>query len=119
MKEYSRKNVITKFIISTVIGEGAVAAMLIAGGGFSYFGDNVAVALPVLIFALLFMPFGIMSYFFMDWKKFLIGIIAPIPIISTFPPAFKALFYAFKAFISILKHEETFTVGKKPEENNE
>lgn len=118
MKEYTRKSLITRFIISAVIGDGFVVgfviAMLIVGDGASFFDGNIAVLIPVFLFAIMAMPLEVMS-FMLNFKKIMVGFIAPIPIISSLIEYFKGMFYAVKAFISILKKEETFTIGSRDE----
>ena len=69
------------FIVSGVLDVVQIIAMMIMLGGFSAFGESVAVALFVFVGGIVLLPFVYMSLL-LNWKKILIGMIAPIPIVS-------------------------------------
>ena len=57
-----------------------------------------------------------------NWKKFLLGYIAPIPILSAIIQYIKAIGYGIKAVVAILKKKDSVVIGKpqqteEPEEN--
>lgn len=115
MKTFTRKKLTTMFIISVVIGIAAIIALIIVGG---LMEESIGMALILLVAAVIVFPFEIMG-FLLNWKKILIGFIAPIPIVSYLIEWLKGTIYAVKAFISILKKQETFTIGHPAEENEE
>ena len=48
-------------------------------------------------------PFIVLG-FFLNWKKILMGIIAPIPILSMIIQYFAGMFMGYRAFFWLLKH---------------
>lgn len=47
-----------------------------------------------------------------NWKKFLLGYIAPIPILSAIIQYIKAIGYGIKAVVAILKKKDSVVIGK-------
>lgn len=111
MKVYSRKKLQTMFIVSVVLDVVQIIAMMIMLGGFSAFGESVAVALFVFVGGIVLLPFVYMSLL-LNWKKILIGMIAPIPIVSFMKQWYiNGIIYAVKAFIVILKKKDRLVIN--------
>lgn len=110
MKVYSRKKLQTMFIVSVVLDIVQIIAMMIILGGFSAFGESVFVSLFVFVGGIVLLPLVYMSLL-LNWKKILIGMIAPIPIISSMKQMyFNGIIYAVKALIVILKKKDRLVI---------
>ncbi len=110
MKVYKRKTLITMFIVSVVLALVCVVAMVIVNGGLNGLGGSVGMALIILITALPFIPFEVMG-FLLNWKKILIGFIAPIPLISYLKQwLINGTVCAVKALIVIIKKKDHLVV---------
>lgn len=77
-------------------------------GGGTTFGDILTAALYVAGAIVLF-PTSVMAMSF-NFGNMLIGIIAPIPILSYFIEFFKAYIYVIKALVVIFKGQEKLTI---------
>lgn len=98
------------FIASIVLDVIQLVAMMIMLGGFSAFGDNVFVALFVFVGGIVALPFVYMALL-LNWKKILIGMIAPIPILSSMKQCyFNGIIYAVKALIVIIKKKDRLVI---------
>ena len=99
------------FIVSAVLSVIQIVVMMIlGGGGISAFGDSIFVALFVLIGGIALLPFVWMSML-LNWKKILIGFIAPIPILSSMKQMyFNGIIYAVKALIVIIKKKDRLVI---------
>lgn len=64
----------------------------------------------LLIFTCL--PISFMSFFFINWKKAIIGMVAPIPVLSYCIACFKGLGYTFGALIALIRGKESYTFNK-------
>ncbi len=110
MKVYERKKLTTLFIVSAVLSVAQIIAMAILGGGMSAFGDSLGVALIILVCGLPLLPFVMMALL-LNWKKILIGMIAPIPILSMMKQWYiNGIIYAVKAFIVIVKKRDRLVI---------
>lgn len=69
---------------------------------------GISVCYPVIFLGLSF-----------NWKKFLLGYIAPIPILSAIIQYIKAIGYGIKAVVAILKKQDSVVIGKKVIEETE
>ena len=105
------------YIASAVIAIGMLIFMIFVSGAVEFTGiSSIDFALTVLLAAIMF-PIeacGIM----LNWKKILKGFIAPIPILSYFIQCFVSFWYAIKALISIIKHQD-LVIGKPVDEDDE
>lgn len=123
MKIYTREQLIKRLKICTVLGiilslisvffivvgaviaeEATVADIMFSAGMFVF----CAVVYTVNFFGLSF-----------NFKKFLLGYIAPIPIVSAVIENFKAYVYAIKGIIVIVKNREELTIGTPSDENDD
>ncbi len=86
--------------------------------GSTTFGDILMIALYVAGAVILF-PTSVMAMSF-NFGNMLIGIIAPIPILSYFIEFFKAYVYVIKALIVIFRREEKLVIvlNKKNKKND-
>lgn len=110
MKVYKRKTLITMFIVSVVLTVVYIVATMILGGGLSAFGDSIGMVLIILVCSVPLLPFVFMS-FILNWKKILIGMIAPIPILSSMKQCyFNGIIYAVKALIVIIKKKDRLVI---------
>lgn len=113
MKVYERKKLTTMFIVSAVLSVIVIVVTMIMGGGMSAFGDNLGFALISLVFAILLFPLVWMA-FLLNWKKILVGFVAPIPIVSYMKQwYFNGIIYAVKAFIVIIKKKDRLVIYDK------
>lgn len=115
MKTYTREQLLKRLKISIVLGVilalitvvATVGLAIVAGEGTVIdviFGAGMGV-FCALIFTLNF--FGLSFNF----RKFLLGYIAPIPILSAVIENLKAYIYAVKGIMVIIKHEDCLTIG--------
>lgn len=114
---YSRETLIKRFKICIIIGVivavilGAINIILpILAGEFTFEAVLFFVyifVLSAIIFPLQFVGFTINGTF----KKFLIGYIAPIPVLSALIETLKAFYYGIRAAIVIFKNQESLVIG--------
>lgn len=98
------------FIVAIVIAVVQIVAMAIVGGGMAGFGDNLGMAIIILLCSVPLLPFAYVGLF-LNWKKILIGIIAPIPLLSYFKQfLINGMICAVKAFIVIVKKKDRLVV---------
>lgn len=110
MKVYKRKTLTKMFIVSAVLALVCMIAMVILNGGLNGLGGSAGMALIILIIALPFIPFEVMG-FLLNWKKILIGFVAPIPIISYLKQwMINGTICAVKALIVIIKKKDHLVV---------
>lgn len=110
MKVYKRKTLITMFIVSAVLSVIQVIAMMIINGGLAAFGDNLGVVLIILICGLALLPFVMMALL-LNWKKILIGMIAPIPLLSSMKQWYiNGIIYAVKSLVVIVKNKDRLVI---------
>ncbi len=92
-------------IISAVIAVAMVIFMLLGPtetlGGKTIV--NMMITCPIMFFGLFI---SITECVFMNWKKMIIGIIAPIPMLSGMIECFKAAFYGLKGLVCLFKHQD-------------
>lgn len=111
---YTREQLLKRFKISCILG--LIISVAMVAINFSIM--NEITVLSVLTYAGVFVvsaicyPIIFMGLSF-NWKKFLIGYIAPIPILSALIEYVKAMVYGIKAAIAILKKKESVVIGKK------
>ena len=111
MKRYSREKLIRIYIVCAVLG---VISFFVAWG-VSKVDYNMWQLLILVPFSIVGLPISFCALF-LNFKKIIIGMIAPIPIISWFIEGCKGIVYAIKALICIFKHQE-LVIGEK--ENKE
>lgn len=116
MKVYTREALIKRFKVCMVLGVildivviiANIALPIVAGVDIPVIVLLVSALSLVIcapIFAVCFLG---MSF---NFKKILIGFIAPIPILSYCIECFKAIYYGIKAVIVIVKKQDQFTIG--------
>lgn len=111
MKTYSKKQIIRQLIISGVLAVATLIIMLITKvWDFSTASIGYTLIMMVGMFTLL--PFSYMSWFYVHWKKAIIGMVAPIPVLSYTICMFKGMGFAFLALIALIKGEEEYTFNK-------
>ena len=112
MKKYSREQLKKRLIVCTVLG---VITGVVLG-----IGNAVMGALPLgagallALGAIVIFPIELFGMTF-NFGKMLLGMIAPIPILSMFIEIFKSYVYAIKGIIVIVKKQDYLTIGKKEE----
>ncbi|MBQ7004995.1 MAG: hypothetical protein IJN68_01035 [Clostridia bacterium] len=123
MKVYTREQLIKRLKICGIIGIICVIPFIFLtiipmfSEGSTTFGDILMIALYIAGAIILF-PTSVMAMSF-NFGNMLIGIIAPIPILSYFVEFFKAYYYVIKALIVILRQEEKLVIvlNKKSNKN--
>lgn len=115
MKTYTKKNLITKLVISVAVSIIAIIVMY-ATGLWNFEGESMLYAIIMIFASLIFMPFGVYSCFFIRWGKALSGILFPIPVVSYMLECFKGLIPAALSIVALIKGKETFTYGKSDDE---
>ncbi len=124
MKVFTREQLIKRLKICGIIGIICVIPFIILtivpmfSDGSTTFGDILMIALYVAGAVILF-PTSVMAMSF-NFGNMLIGIIAPIPILSYFIEFFKAYVYVIKALIVIFRREEKLVIvlNKKNKKND-
>ncbi len=103
------------FIVAGVFSVLQMLITLIGGiaSADGYAGAVVTAVLSALI-ALPLVPFTWVGLF-LNWKAMLIGVIAPIPIVSSIIESFRGLVFAVKAFMVIVKKQDVLLVGSREE----
>lgn len=101
MKRYTREKLIRIYIVSAVLGAISFFVGWFASIGAGY---NVLQLLILVPFSIAALPVSFCALR-LNLKKILIGMIAPIPILSCFIEYTKGLVYAVKALICIFKHK--------------
>lgn len=111
MKTYSKKQIIKQIIISAVIALITFIALMVSGlWSFSDSSIGYTIIMAVAIFTLF--PIGFMSFFYIDWKRAIIGMIAPIPVLSYVICCCKGMFFTFCALFSLIRGKEEYTFNK-------
>ena len=108
MKVYKNSTLKKIWIVSAVLGVAGYIPVIILDGGESLYILMTPIMLPALII-------GIGSFAFINWKKAIIGFIAPIPVISYIIEGFKGIFHAFRSLVALFKKKD-FVIGK-PEQD--
>ena len=117
---YSRAQLLKRFKICCILG--LIFSIAMVAINFSFM-DEITVG-SVFKFAAVFVgsfvcyPVIFLGLSF-NWKKFLLGYIAPIPILSAIIQYIKAIGYGIKAVIAILKKQDSVVIGKKVIEETE
>lgn len=113
---YSRETLIKRFKICFILGIISAVALVginiyaaIEGGFTMMIAITLAACLvaSLVVFPIEFLGFTINGTF----KRSLIGMIAPIPVISGCIECFKALYYGIRAIIVIVKKQDSLVVG--------
>ncbi len=96
------KNSILKkiWIVSAISCVILYISVLIISGADSLYILMTPLFLPVFIIS-------VGSFAFINWKKALIGLFAPIPIISYMIECFKGIFHAFRSLVALFKKNES------------
>lgn len=115
MKVYSREQLIKRFKICVVLGV-IMAIAMVAINLSGMLGDisvgGVFMWAIALIIGLIAFPVWCLGVSF-NFGKMMLGLIAPIPLLSYFIEACKAYVYGIKAIIVIVKKKDSLVVGKK------
>lgn len=111
MKTYTRKNLITKLIISVVAAVVTLIVMF-ATGLWNFEGESMLYLIVMIPAFLVVLPFSYYSGFFVNWKKAFSKMLFPIPLISYLIECCKGFVPAAKSIVAIIKKQETFTYGK-------
>lgn len=102
-----------RFKISCILG--LIVSIAMVAVNFYYMG-TISVAAVVeyaVVFLISFICYPVIFLgLSFNWKKFLLGYIAPIPILSALIQYFKAMGYGIKAVIAILKKKDSVVIGK-------
>ncbi len=102
MKHYTNEKLKKIFIICGILGVITFIPLLILGSAEGDFGFY-------LLLTPLFLPCLIISYaslIFMNWKKAIIGVVFPIPVLSYMIETFKGVWKAIKAFIALIRRKD-------------
>lgn len=108
-----RKKLNVYLIVALVLTVVQMIAMFIVNDGAMGTGD-IGSTLIMLLVSIVLLPFFYMG-FFINWKKTLLGIIVPIPILSMLIEWFKGAFYGFKGFLVVVKKQDALIIGKEEE----
>lgn len=111
MKTYTKEQIIKQLIISAVLAAIACVVMLVSGL-WDLSGMPIGGLLIAIPMAMICLPISFMSLIYMNWKKAIIGFIAPIPILSYWIEAFKGIFRAFGAIFSLIRGKDLYTFNK-------
>lgn len=124
MKVYTREQLIKRLKICVVIGLIASVAFMILGvspmlstSESRTIGDVLLVAAYFVGAAILF-PISLLAMSF-NFGRMMLGMIAPIPILSYFIEFFKAYVYAIKALIVIFKRDEKLVIASSKKSKEE
>jgi len=109
MKVYKRKTLTIMLIISAVLMLAYLIALMVMSGGLSAFGSDLGFALIMLIGGIPAGTLGTMATI-LNFKKSLIGFIAPIPVLSFFIEFVKGIIYSVKAIIVIIKKKDRLVI---------
>jgi|GEM_PF-3465887 len=109
MRRIPRKTVLTIFIISCVLSIASLIVMFTAGGRQGY---NTLEVILFIFFGIVVLPIEFTGMI-LNIKKILIGIIAPIPIISYVIENVKGFIYGVKALICIVKRQDELIIGNQ------
>lgn len=110
---YTKEQLLKRFKICCILG--LIISIAMVAINFSIM-EEITVA-SVFTFAVVFLisfvcyPVIFLGLSF-NWKKFLLGYIAPIPILSAIIQYIKAIGYGIKAIIAILKKKDSVVIGK-------
>ncbi len=86
--------------------------VMLATGLWDFSTESIGFTIIMIIAVFALMPISFMSIFFINWKKALIGMIAPIPVLSYCIHCFKGLWKTFLALIALIRGKEEFTFNK-------
>ncbi|MBQ6119038.1 MAG: hypothetical protein IJK98_07375 [Clostridia bacterium] len=107
MRRIPRKTLLTIFIISCVLSVASLIVMFTVGSDGK---DSVLYVILMVFFGIVVLPIGFTG-FILNIKKILIGLIAPIPVLSYLIENVKGFVYGVKALICIIKREEELVIG--------
>ena len=115
MKVYTRKQLIKRLKICTVLGTILAVITILASVGLAVVAEEATV-IDVIFGAGMGVFCGIVftiNFFGLsfNFKKFLLGYIAPIPILSAVIENLKAYVYAIKGIMVIVKNGDCLTIG--------
>lgn len=111
MKTYSKQQIIRQLIISGVLAVATLIIMLISKL-WDFSSESIGYTLIMMVGMFTLLPISYMSIFYVDWKKAIIGMVAPIPVLSYCICMLKGLGFVFLALISLIKGKEEFTFNK-------
>lgn len=112
MRRFSRKTLLTIFVISCVLSVASLIVMFTVGKTGS---ESVLYVVLMVFFGIVVLPIEFTGYI-INIKKILIGFIAPIPILSNIIETIKGFIYGVKALICIIKREEELVIGAPDDE---
>lgn len=118
MKTYTKKQLITMLIIGGVLAVITLIVML-ATGTWDFDGQSIGATLLLILGVFTLMPISYMSLCFINWKKAIIGFVAPIPVLSYCIEGFKGIGYAFGALIALIRGKDSFTFNKYGVDKND
>ncbi len=105
MKIYPYEKLKKIYIVCAIIG--AIIAIPVI-----FFASSIGLDGKSLVFFLFTTPLYYISFVLgfvaviFNWKKILIGMIAPIPLVSGLMENFKGVFYAIKGLVALFKHQD-------------
>jgi len=119
---YSRETLLKRFKICIVLGVigalalGAINIILpVMAGEFTF--EVVLAFVYIFVLCVVIFPLQLVGYTINGtFKKMVIGIIAPIPVLSSCIEALKAFYYGIKAAMVVLKKEEALVIGTVDEQ---
>ncbi len=111
MKTYTKKQITKQLIIGGVLSVITLIVML-ATGIWDIADQPIGGTILLILGVFTLMPISYMSFFYINWKKALIGMIAPIPVLSYCIACFKGLGYTFMALITLIKGKDNYTFNK-------
>lgn len=116
MKVYSRETLVKRLKICMVLG--AIVAVLttvitFVAPLFLGLEEFTIGALLICVYGILCAPVYAFSFLSMSFNfgKIMLGMIAPVPIVSMFIETFKSLYYGVKAIIVIVKKRDELVIG--------
>ena len=111
MKTYTKQQLVRIIVISVAIAI-VNCIVMFATGMWELSGNSVGYLLIMIPMSLVCLPLSFMSLFFLSMRKFIVGFIAPIPVLSSFIEYFKGLGRAVLAIIALIKGKDSFTFNK-------
>lgn len=123
MKVYTREQLIKRLKISVVlsvifalISTAAMVGLAVLAGEATVAGimfGAVTFVFETVVYSAQFLGLTF------NFRKFILGIIAPIPVVSMVIEGLKAYYYAAKALIVIFKQKDELIIGSPSEDSND
>ncbi len=112
MKKYSREHLKKRLIVCSVLG--IIVGIAVAVINITAAGMPLIYAALMLLCIVIVFPIECFGVSF-NFGKILLGMVAPIPILSMIIESFKSIVYAIKGIIVIIKKQDYLIIGKGEE----